>query len=93
MLHVPLETLQSDQVTDQVSDQVKRLLNSLNDSPMSAMELMEALSLSHRPTFLKDYLRPALEADLIETTMPASPQSPTQKYFLTVKGKRICKSR
>ena len=49
---------------------------------------MESLGLSHRPTFRKNYLHPALEDGLIEMTMPESPRSPTQKYVLTDKGKR-----
>jgi ATP-dependent DNA helicase RecG len=54
---------------------------------------MGKLNLSHRPTFRKNYLHPALEAGLIEMTLPDSPRSPTQKYFLTEKGKRMLAKR
>jgi len=84
-----LESIQNDQVGDQVSDQVKRLLKAIENRQISAIELMESLSLSHRPTFRKNYLHPALEAGLIEMTMPDSPKSPTQKYCLTEKGRRF----
>lgn len=87
MLQVILESIQSDQVDDQVSDQVKRLLKTVGNRQISAIELMESLRLSHRPTFRKNYLHPALEAGLIEMTMPNSPKSPTQKYRLTKKGR------
>lgn len=38
------------------------------------------LHLSHRPTFRKNYLQPALEQDLIERTIPDKPNSKHQKY-------------
>lgn len=60
----------SDQVTDQVSDQVKTLLSALENDTLSALELMAKLKLNHRPTFRKNYLNPALKADLIERTIP-----------------------
>ena len=89
MLQVILESIQADQVGDQVSDQVKRLLKAIGNRQISAIELMELLGLSHRPTFRKNYLHPALEAGLIEMTMPDSPKSPTQKYRLTEKGRKF----
>jgi Fic family protein len=76
----------SDQVGDQVSDQVKALLKVLKSRPMGGAEAMKALGLTHRPTFRKNYIDPALEQGLIERTQPESPRSPTQKYRLSSKG-------
>ena len=74
----------SDQVCDQESDQVanpvRRLLAALGDETLSAIELMNRLGLSHRPTFRKNYLDPSLEAHLIERTIPDKPNSSKQKY-------------
>ena len=71
----------TDQVSDQVSDQVKRLLNAMkNGEELSAVELMGRLGLSHRPTFRKNYLNPALQAGLVEMTIPSKPTSRFQKY-------------
>ncbi len=70
----------TDQDTDQVSDQVKALLDCLGNKELSAVQLMERLNLSHRPTFRKNYLRPALESGLIEMTIPNKPNSRNQKY-------------
>lgn len=51
----------TDQVSDQVSDQVKILLNCMGNEVLSATQLMQRLGLSHRPTFRKNYLNPALK--------------------------------
>lgn len=64
----------------QVTDQVRALLDALGDRELSAMELMNSLGLSHRHTFRQNYLNPALEAGLIERTIPDKPTSRLQKY-------------
>ena len=66
--------------SDQVSDQVDRLLSAMGNDTLSAAELMNRLELSHRPSFRKNYLNPALEANLIERTIPDKPSSSRQKY-------------
>jgi Fic family protein len=73
----------SDQVSDLVSDQVQSLLNVLGENTFSIAELMELLNLKHRPTFRKNYLRPALDAGLIEMTLPQTPTAPGQRYRKT----------
>lgn len=80
------EAVTSDHVGDQVSDQVIRLLDALRAGEIGATDLMNRLNLSHRPTFRKNYLEPALAAGLIERTQPESPRSPTQRYRLTEKS-------
>lgn len=47
---------------------------------------MARLGLKDRVNFKRNYLDPALIAELIEMTQPESPRSPTQKYRLTAKG-------
>ncbi|CAN7252234.1 hypothetical protein LJR071_001022 [Pseudomonas sp. LjRoot71] len=64
-----------------ISEQVARLLVSLPPGvALRSSELMLRLDLSYRPTFTKNYLKPALQAGLIEMTDPASPRSPVQQY-------------
>ena len=84
-----IEHIAGDQVFDQVTDQVKRLLRFMDDAFMSAAEMMSGLSLSHRHTFRKNYLRPALEAGFLEMKYPETPQHPRQRYRLTAKGRRM----
>ena len=70
----------SDQVTDQDKTPIERILSVLGDETLSATDLMERLGLSHKPTFRKNYLNPALEQKLIERTIPNKPNSKNQKY-------------
>ncbi|HIV80477.1 MAG TPA: Fic family protein [Candidatus Avanaerovorax faecigallinarum] len=72
-----------DQDNDQDKSPVHRLLAVLGDDTLSAAELMALLHLSHRPTFRKNYLNPALEQGLIERTIPDKPNSKNQKYRKT----------
>ena len=84
LLEITVVGSSSDQDSDQVNDQdetcVKRLLAILGEDTLSAVEIMERLGLSHRPTFRKNYLNPALEKLLIERTIPDKPNSKNQRY-------------
>lgn len=72
----------SDQDNDQVDqiEPVNRLLLVLGDETLSSTELMIRLGLSHKATFRKNYLNPALAENLIERTIPDKPKSKNQKY-------------
>lgn len=74
--------------TPQVTPQVKRLLQSCKDE-MNREDLMHGLSLKDRKNFSNRYLSPALNDGLVEMTEPDAPNSPTQKYRLTEKGKAV----
>ena len=84
MMNIILDALaqldKTDQVDDQETDQVKLLLECMGSDELSAVRIMERLGLSHRPTFRKNYLHPALDKGLIEMTMPDKPNSRNQKY-------------
>lgn len=58
---------------------------------MSRTELMNILNLKNKAHFKTEYIRKALELGVIEMTQPDSPNSPTQKYRLTEKGKLLVK--
>ena len=70
----------SDQVTDQDKNQIDRIISAIGEDTLSAAEIMARLGLSHRPTFRKNYLNPALEQNLLERTIPDKPNSRNQKY-------------
>jgi ATP-dependent DNA helicase RecG len=74
--------------TPQVTPQVSWLLEVLIGD-MSRSELMSALALKDRMHFANDYLRPALEVDLIHYTIPDKPNSRLRQYRLTEKGRAV----
>lgn len=66
----------------QVSDQVQRLILAMKQEDYTLTALMQLVGLTHRATFQKNYLNPAIEAGLIERTIPDKPKSPKQGYRL-----------
>ena len=72
--------------TVQVSEQVRALLFALSNEQLSLKSLMEKIGLKHRPSFLENYLAPALEAGILKALYPDKPHHPRQKYLLTAKG-------
>ncbi len=80
------------QVTPQVTPQVEQLV-SVCDRPLSREELQDRLGLQDRENFRKLYLLPALEAGLVERTIPDKPNSRLQKYCLTKKGTDLLASK
>jgi Fic family protein len=72
-----------------ISSPVRRLLAALEEGERSAAELMRALGLRSAKNFRLASLTPALQAGLVERTRPDAPRSPTQRYRLTLLGKKI----
>ena len=77
-----LSSTETAQVSDQDTAQVKNLISRMDQAEYTLAELMSLLDLSHRATFQKNYLNPALEAGRVERTIPEKPKSPKQKYKL-----------
>lgn len=44
------------------------------------------MELKHRPTFITNYLTPAIQNGFVTLLYPDNPKHPRQKYLLTVKG-------
>lgn len=88
MLEIILDTLRETTVVGNAEESAKaaansyiqKLLHVLGDEELSAAEIMRRLGLSHRPTFRKNYLNPALEQGFINMTIPDKPNSRNQKY-------------
>ncbi len=74
-------------VTSQVTPQVATLLTARNGA-MGRQGMQAALGLSDRASFRERYLKPALEAALIEMTLPEKPNSRLQRYRLTDLGRQ-----
>jgi len=88
MLRMILDTVSTStpEVTMEVTPEVRLL--SILTSEMTRQQLKEALGLKDDEHFRKAYLLPALEAGLVEMTIPDKPRSSKQKYRLTDKGRQ-----
>lgn len=73
------------QVTEQVTEQVDTLIKVL-DKEMDRQEIQNKIGLAHRENFRSNYLKPALEQDFVEMTIPDKPNSRLQRYRLTTEG-------
>jgi len=76
------------QDTPPVTSYVKQLLDYLRKGSSSLTEIITALELSDRKNLMSSRINPALEAGLIERTIPDKPRSKNQKYRLTDTGIR-----
>ncbi len=66
---------------DQLSESIKKMLNVMEyDIPYTSKTLMEKLGLKSKEGFRKNYLRPAIERNLICMTIPEKPNSRNQRY-------------
>jgi len=84
--HVPHKINPQDKM-DLSLQQIKLL--SVLQGELSRSELIEALELSDRKSFVSGYLNPSLEAGLVERTIPGNIKNKNQKYRLTEKGKKM----
>ena len=87
MLEIILDTLRETTVVENADGAVnktnpsfQKLLDVLGEEELSAAQIMERLDLSHRPTFRKNYLNPALAQGVIEMTVSDKPNSRNQMY-------------
>ncbi|MEO6348858.1 MAG: Fic family protein [Aquaticitalea sp.] len=83
----------TDQVDDQVDDrgssgEVERVVLVL-EGEMKRTEIQGVLELKHEDHFRDNYLIPAMEAGLVEMTIPGKPNSSRQQYRLTSKGQAL----
>ena len=63
-----------------------RLVQTMGVEKLSIKEIMSKIELKHRPTFMENYLNPAIGNGFVRLLYPDSPRHPRQKYLLTVKG-------
>ena len=87
----------AEQVTEQVQETlpetVALLVARMGDEEYSVRELMQRCGLKHRPSFLQNYLQPAMGLGLVRMLHPAQPRHPRQKYMLSVRGLLLKNSR
>ena len=82
----PTRTPQAENVLHIDNLNIMKLINAINDSELSLKEMLAAMGLKDRKSFLTLYLNPAIAAGYVRLLYPDSPRHPRQKYLLTVKG-------
>lgn len=64
-----------------ISEYVKKMTDLMEyDVPYTAVSLMDLLGLRSRETFRKNYMDPALNAGIVQRTIPDKPNSKNQRY-------------
>ncbi len=67
--------------TDYLPETIQRLLTVMEyDTPYTSNALMEKLGLKAKEGFRRNYLRPAIEMNVIRMTIPDKPNSRNQRY-------------
>lgn len=75
-------SLQIGEDNEQLSEPVKKLIEIMEyDIPYTSNALMEKLELKSKEGFRRNYLRPALNMNLIRMTLPDKPNSRNQRYI------------
>ena len=76
---------------DTDNDYVKKLIKTMGNRKMSIKEMLEAIGLKNRESFMDVYLNPAISEGYVRLLYPHSPRHPRQKYLLTAKGLALLK--
>ena len=88
-----IKTEQVNGIIDTTNESILALIKVIGKNSVSVKEMLNAMELKHRPTFIENYLKPALNSGFIRMLYPESPKHPRQKYLLTVKGLAIYNSK
>ncbi|WP_366139658.1 Fic family protein [uncultured Parabacteroides sp.] len=79
-------------LAEQLGTPLLAIVKAIGTERCSLKVIMEKIELRHRPTFIANYLTPAIQSGLVTPLYPNSPKHPQQKYLLTVKGLAIFNS-
>ena len=74
---------------------VSKLLITIKNAPIAELgfnDLTDTIGINSRRKYLRNVITPAIEAGLIERTIPDKPTSRNQKYRLTDKGRQLLNS-
>lgn len=83
----------TEQVPNKLAEQptapLLAIVKAIGIEQCSLKMIMERMELKHRPTFIANYLTPAIQNGFVAPLYPNNPKHPRQKYLLTVKGLAI----
>ena len=70
-------------IKTEASVNVKRLLDNMDEEPMTANEIMFKLDIKHKDTLRNKYLNCAIRDGYVQMTIPDKPKSKNQRYYKT----------
>lgn len=74
-------SIQISEDNEQLTEYIKKLLGVMEyDTPYTSKTLMDKLNLKSKEGFRRNYLRPAIDMNLIRMTIPDKPNSRNQRY-------------
>ena len=79
-------------LTEQLTAPLLAIVKAIGIEQCSLKMIMERIELKHRPTFITNYLTPAIQNGFVAPLYPNNSKHPRQKYLLTVKGLTIFNS-
>lgn len=85
----PTSTQQAPSNFSVTTQQVLDLIKVVGNTNTSVKEMMLSVGLKDRVNFMKNYLNPAMQENVLRLLYPDKPNHPRQKYLLTVKGLAI----
>ena len=77
---------------DTDNDNIKKLIGIVGNRKMSIKEMLEAIGLKNRESFMDVYLNPSISEGFVRPLFPEKPNHPRQKYLLTTKGLTLYKA-
>lgn len=74
-------SVQISEENEQLSEYIKKMLDVMEyDIPYTSKAIMEKLGLKSKEGFRRNYLRPAMDMNLVRMTIPDKPNSKNQRY-------------
>ena len=74
-------SVQISEESEQLSEYIKKMLDVMEyDIPYTSKAIMEKLGLKSKEGFRRNYLRPAIDMNLVRMTIPDKPNSKNQRY-------------
>ena len=72
-----------------ISKSISTLIQSIGEDWFTANTLCDIIGLSSKSSFIRNYIRPAIDCGLVVLENPDKPNAPNQRYGLTLKGKAL----
>ena len=76
---------------DADNDYIKKLIKVVGNKKMSIREILDAIGLKNRESFMEVYLNSAISEGFVRLLHSDKPRHPRQKYLLTTKGLSLFK--